>query len=422
VRSSEAVSATAPRAREVQPRRRALGALRHRNHRLLLGGLFVSGLGSWIQSLAQTWLMLRLTHSPLMVGAVLALQQLPALFVLPLARPLAHSPHRRLLQAIQAVAALPPLLLFAATAAQVVTPAAVLIAALAQGVVQAAERPARQALVLETVGRDDLVSAMRSGSTVGNLTAVAGPAVAGMLMSVAGLPSCFLANAVSALAVIATTALIRDLPSLLGSGRDPGPLTALAPAARYVRRDPIAGSMLLVAATLALFGTNRLTVLPLFAEEVLRVGPSGFGFLVAAVGLGNLAAGLALPLVPDRSGRRQLWTGLAWLLLLAGFASSRSLPLSIALLFLVGVCHGDFFSGVGARLQAATPEPLRGAVVTLYAQVLIGVGPLGAVQAGALATLFGAPVAVAVGVGIAGLVVLAVWLLQPAAFTFELPD
>ncbi|HZV48293.1 MAG TPA: MFS transporter [Candidatus Dormibacteraeota bacterium] len=417
------MSATVPRAREVQPRRRALGALRHRNYRLLLGGLLISGVGSWTQSLAQTWLVLRLTHSALMVGAVLAIQHLPALFAFPLARPLtAHYPRRRLLQVTQATSMLPSLLLFAATAAHVVTFAAVLIAALAQGIVQAVETPTRQAFVLEMVGREDLVNAISLNSAIGNLASVVGPAVAGLLISTAGLPLCFLVNAASDLAVIAATALVRDLPSLLGTDRGPSPLAGLVQGARYVRCDPIVSSMLIVAGTLALFGTNRLTVLPLFAEDVLGAGPPGFGFLVAAFGLGTLTAGLALPLVPYRGGRRQLWTGLAWPLLLAGFAVSRSLPLSIALLFLAGVCHGDFFAGIGSRVQAATPERLRGAVVALYSQVLIGVGPLGAMQAGALTALLGAPVAVGVGAGVAGLVVLGVRLLQPAAFTFELPD
>ncbi len=400
-----------------------LATLRHRNHRLLLAGLLASGIGSWIQSLAQVWLVLESTHSALMVGIVLAVQHLPALLALPLGRSLVDPhPRRHLLQTTQAASSLPSLLLFATVAFHVATPPVVLIAALAQGIVQAVETPARQAFVLEMVGREDLVNAISLNSAIGNVASVVGPAAAGLLISTAGLPICFLINALSNLALITAAALIRDLPSLLRPALAPSPLADLVQGVRYARRDPIVSSMLFLAGMLALFATNRLTVLPVFATSTLGAGAPGFGFLTAALGLGALTAGLAFPLLQGRSGQRQFWTGLAWPLLLLGFALSRSLPLSVALLFLAGICQSDFLAGAGSRLQAATPEPFRGPVVTLYSQLLIGIGPMRAVQAGALTTVFGAPATVAVGAGAAAMAVLCIRLLQPDVFTFELPE
>jgi MFS family permease len=420
---SRAVSATVPRTPETQPRRRSLAAFRHRNHRLLLAGVLASSTGSWIQSLAQAWLVLQLTHSALMVGTVLAVQHLPALFALPLGHPLVvrHS-RRHLLQVARAASMLPSILLLVTVVLHATALPMVLIAALAQGAVQVVETPTRQSLLLEVVGREDLVKAMNLNFTIGNLASVIGPAVAGVLISTIGLPVCFLVNVLANLAVITATALIRDLPSLLSPASGPGLFATLTQGARYARCDPVVGPMLLLTGILALLATNRLTVLLVFAEGVLDVGASGFGFLTAALGLGTLTAGLALPLLPSRSGRRQFWIGLAWPLFLLGFAASRSLPLSIALLFLAGICQSDFFAGASSRLQAATPEQLRGSVIGLYSQLLLGISPIRAIQAGALIALFGAPVAVAIGAGTAGLAVLCIRLLQPAAFTFELPD
>ncbi|HXM55494.1 MAG TPA: MFS transporter, partial [Candidatus Dormibacteraeota bacterium] len=151
-----------------------------------------------------------------------------------------------------------------------------------------------------------------------------------------------------------------------------------------------------------------------------------FGFLMGAQGLGAMTGALSLALslafVPSQaSGRRQFWFGLAWAVFLLGFSVSPWLPLSLLLMYLAGVTQMWFLTTANSRVQKATPDRLRGRVMAFYAQAVMGVGPLGATQAGALASLLGPPAAMAVGAGLSAVVLLGVRLLTPAAFTLE-PD
>jgi hypothetical protein len=177
--------------------------------------------------------------------------------------------------------------------------------------------------------------------------------------------------------------------------------------------------MLLVAvAVFSLFAMNRLTLMPLFADQVLHVGARGFGFLLGSMGLGALAGALTLAFFPHfgANPRRQLWMAVIWVAALLEFSFSRVFALSLVTLFVAGYCQISFVAAANSRIQTIAPDHLRGRVMALYAQALIGVGPLGAMQAGALATLLGAPWAMAIGASIAGAVVLAIRLFTPEVF------
>jgi len=155
---------------------------------------------------------------------------------------------------------------------------------------------------------------------------------------------------------------------------------------------------------------------------VLNAGAAGFGFLMAALGLGALTGGLSLVLIPhSASGRRQFWIGLLWAASLLAFSFSRSMPTSLALLFAAGVCQMWFLATANTRIQMATPDRLRGRVMAFYAQAMMGVGPLGATQAGVLASLFGAPSAMWAGAAACGLMIVAVRIFHREVFTLE-PD
>jgi MFS family permease len=398
-----------------------LGALRHRNYRLFFGGQLVSTIGTWMQSIAQPWLVLQLTHSAFLLGLALGMQFLPVLLAGPIGGLIAERfPKRRVLQFTQAAFMVPAVFLFAATATHVVTYPMVLAAALVWGIVQVVDVPTRQAFAIEMVGREDLMNAMVLNSSIWNTAAVVGPAVAGLLIAFAGVSVCFLVNAVSYVAVIVGLALMSNLPSLVAVS-DRQPLRErIVEGARYVRCDPVVLSMLLVTAAFSLFAMNRLTLIPLFADQVLHAGPSGFGFLMAALGLGAMTGGLSLAFRPSQAnGRRQFWTGLAWAVFLIGFSFSRSFLLSLLLLYLAGLCQMWFLAMANARVQLATPDRLRGRVMAFYAQAVMGVGPIGATQAGALASLTNAPIAMAAGAVLAGLVMIAVRVLSPTAFTLK---
>jgi MFS family permease len=408
-----------PSAGTTRRRPRALGALRHRNYRLFFSGQVISTVGTWMQSIAQPWLVLQLTHSGLWVGLVLAAQFTPVLVAGPVGGLVADRfPKRRVLQVTQTLFMVPAFFLFLISYTHVAQVWMVFVAALAWGVIQLFDVPARQAFVIEMVGREDLTNAIALNSSVWNASAVVGPSVAGVLIAAIGVSFCFLANAVSFLGAIAALALMRNLPVLVGPGEPRPVFERVKEGAAYAARDPVVGMMLIVVAVFSLFAMNRLTLIPLFAEQVLNVGPAGFGFLMAALGLGALTGALSVAvLAGSADGNRQFWMAVVWTLALVAFSFSRLFALSAFFLFVSGFCQISFLAVANSRIQTATPDDLRGRVMALYAQALMGVGPIGSAQAGILASWLGAPWAMAVGALVAGLTVVAVRVARPAVFT-----
>jgi MFS family permease len=397
-----------------------LGALRHRNYRLFLTGQVISTVGTWMQSVAMPWLALELTHSGLLVGLVLAAQFTPVLLGGPFGGLVADRYRKRnVLLATQSLFTIPSFVLFAVSSTGHAQYWMVIVAAFATGTINMFDVPARQAFVIEMVGRQDLMNAIALNSSVFNASAVIGPAIAGLVIAAVGVPICFLANSVSYLAAIVALLLMRDLPQVAAQHHEQPFLRRVAEGAAYARREPVVGMLLIAVAVFSLFAMNRLTLIPLFAEQVLHVGAHGFGFLLASMGLGALVGALTLAFSPTLGAdpRRQFWMAMIWVVALLEFSISRAFVLSMATLFVAGYCQISFVATANNRIQTLTPDHLRGRVMSLYAQALIGVGPLGSTQAGALATLFGAPWAMAIGATVAGAVVLGIRILRPEVFT-----
>ena len=396
-----------------------LGALRYGNFRLFLSGQIVSTVGTWMQSVAMPWLALQLTHSGLLVGLVLAAQFLPILIGGPLGGVVADRYRKRsVLVATQALFMGPSFALFTVSATGHAEYWMVIVAAFATGTINLFDVPARQSFVIEMVGREDLVNAIALNSAVFNASAVIGPAIAGLVIAAVGIPICFLANSLSYVAAIVALLLMRDLPSVVPQREKLPFLRRLAEGASYARHDPVVGMLLLAVAVFSLFAMNRLTLIPLFADQVLHVGAQGFGLLLGSMGLGSLVGALTLAFFPTLGSnpRRQLWMAIIWVAALLAFSVSRVFVLSIAALFVAGYSQISFVATANSRIQTTTPDHLRGRVMSLYAQALIGVGPIGAIQAGALATRFGAPFAMSIGALIAGAVIVGIWLVRPKVF------
>ena len=365
------------------------------------------------------WLALQLTHSGLLVGLVLAAQFTPVLLGGQFGGVIADRYRKRsVLLATQSLFMVPSFTLFVVSASGHAHYWMVVIAALAVGTINLFDVPARQAFIVEMVGKQDLMNAIALNSSVFNGAAVVGPSVAGVLIAVVGVPLCFLANSLSYLGAVAALLLMRDLPALARDHADQPWLARLLQGISYARREPVVGMLLLLVAVFSLFAMNRLTLIPLFADQVLYVGAQGFGFLVGAMGLGAMTGALMLAFFPQLGAdpRRQLWMAAIWVAALLEFSISRVFLISLVTLFVVGYAQISFLAATNNRIQTIAPDHLRGRVMGLYGQALIGVGPLGATQAGLLATLFGAPWAMAIGAAVAGSVVLAVWLLRPAVF------
>ena len=399
---------------------RTLGAFSHPNYRLFLFGQIVSTVGTWMQTVALPWLALQLTHSAFLVGLALAAQFLPVLLGSPFAGVIADRYRRRtVLLVTQTSFVVPPLALFLLSATGHAQYWMVIIAAFATGVINALDVPSRQAFQVELVGKQDLMNAIALNSSVFNASAVIGPSLAGVLIGLVGVPVCFLLNSVSYLAAIAALLSMRDLPSEARHVDEQPLRERLAQGAAYARREPVVGMLLVLVAVFSLFAMNRTTLLPLFADNVLHVGAQGFGFLLASMGVGALAGALTLAFFPHLGThpRRQLWMAVIWVVALLELSISRAFVISLVTLFVAGYCQISFVAAANSRIQTITPDHLRGRVMALYAEALIGVGPIGATQAGALASLFGAPWALAIGASVAGLVVLAVRLLTPGVFS-----
>ncbi len=396
-----------------------LGALRHRNYRLFLSGQIISTAGTWMQSVAMPWLALQLTHSGLLVGLVLAAQFMPVLVGGPLGGLVADRYRKRnVLIVTQSLFMLPSFALFAVSSTGHAQYWMVIIAAFVTGSINLFDVPSRQAFVIEMVGRQDLMNAIALNSSVFNSSAVIGPAIAGVLIAEVGIPICFLVNSVSYLAAIAALLLMRNLPALVPETQKQSFLARIAEGARYARHEPTVGMLLVAVAVFSLFAMNRLTLIPLFADQVLHVGAKGFGFLLGSMGMGALVGALTLAFFPALGAdpRRQLWMAMIWVAALVEFSISRVFVLSMAALFVAGYCQISFVATANNRIQTITPDHLRGRVMSLYGQALIGVSPIGSTQAGALATLFGAPWAMAIGAVIAGVVIFGIRLLQPQVF------
>jgi MFS family permease len=395
-----------------------LGALRHRNYRFFLTGQIISTIGTWMQSVAMPWLALQLTHSGLLVGLVLAAQFMPVLLGSQFGGMVADRYRKRnVLLITQSLFTVPSFALFALTSTGHAQYWMIVVAAIATGTINLFDVPSRQSFVIEMVGKQDLMNAIALNSSVFNTAAVVGPAVAGVIIGIAGVPICFLANSVSYLAAIVALLLMRDLPALVREHHEQPLLRRIAQGASYARHEPVVGTLLVAVAVFSLFAMNRLTLIPLFADQVLHVGAQGFGFLLGSMGLGALAGALTLAFNPSASHpRRQFWMAMIWVAALLVFSISRVFAISLVTLFVAGYCQITFVATANNRIQSITPDHLRGRVMALYAQALIGVGPIGSTQAGALATLFGAPWAMAIGAVLAGAVVLGIRITRPYVF------
>jgi MFS family permease len=396
-----------------------LGALRHRNYRLFFVGQIISTIGTWMQSVALPWLALLLTHSGVLVGLVLAAQFLPVLLGSQLGGVVADRYRKRsVLLVTQSLFTIPSFTLFLMTATGHAQYWMVMVAAFAVGAINLFDVPARQSFVIEMVGKQDLVNAIALNSSVFNAAAVIGPAVAGVLIGAVGVPICFLINSVSYLGAIFALLLMRELPVIAREQHDEPWLARIAQGASYARHEPVVGMLLLAVGVFSLFAMNRLTLIPLFADQVLHVGPQGFGFLMGSMGLGALAGALTLAFFPSLGNdpRRQFFMAMIWVAALLVFSISRVFVLSLSTLFVAGYSQISFVAAANNRIQTLTPDHLRGRVMALWAQALIGVGPIGSTQAGALATLLGPPWAMAIGALIAAAMVIYIRLARPEVF------
>lgn len=390
-------------------------ALRHRNYRLFFGGQAISLTGTWMQTVAQGWLVLQLTNDPLWLGLVAAAQFGPVIVFGLVGGVIADQlPKRQTLIATQAMSMVLAFALFALTVTGVVEVWHVMALAALLGLANAIDMPTRQAFATEMVGREDLTNAVGLSAALFNGSRIVGPAIAGLLIGAFDISVAFLINGLSFVAVIAGYLAMRER-DLRPAPRGARPTTLgavmanLAEGAGYVRRTPLVLLSVTVVGLAATFGMNFQVLVPPLADHVLDVGPSGFGFLMAVSGVGSTAAALGVAFA-RQVGSRPIALG-AILLGLAslGLAVSTSFPLSLVAMTIAG--GGAIAMAVTANttIQMAVPDHLRGRVMSVYTTIFAGSVPAGGLLMGWIASTWGVPMAFAVGGALTLAVGLGAW-------------
>lgn len=392
-------------------------ALRHRNYRLWFVGQTLSLMGTWMQSVAQSWLVYELTGSELALGTISFVGTVPTLFLmLPAGALIDRMPKRRLLLTTQAVMMALALILAALSAAHVLQVWHLAVLATCLGIAQSFDAPARQALVVEMVDdRRDLMNAIALNSTIFNLARVVGPAVGGVVLAALGPTWCFGLNGLSFVAVLAAIWAMRLTHEHPQTNRQPLK-EQVAVGLRYIRGHPTVATMIALTGFSSLFGTAYVVLLPAFAADVLDVGETGLGLLNAAIGAGALIGSLTVASA-GRIRRKGLLLSVGSLLFpiaLIAYSFSHSLPVSMLCLALVGWSIVTQNSTNNTLIQTACPDELRGRVMAVFTLMIFGTSPFGSLQAGAVAQAFGTTAGVAVGATLVLVFAIAVQVFVPA--------
>ena len=375
-------------------------ALSSRNYRLFFGGQGISLIGTWMQQIAMSWLVYRMTNSPFLLGLIGFSSQICSLFFSPFAGVISDRRNRhRILVATQSLAMIQAFILAALTLTGTVTVPHLIILALFLGFVNAFDMPTRQAFVVEMVEkREDLANAIALNSFLFNSARLVGPSVAGILISILGEGMCFLLNAFSFLAVIVALLAMKMAYHKKGT-QETQILQGFKEGFTYALGFPPIRSILLFLGWISLVGTANTTLMPVFAKKILHGGPQTYGFLMAAIGAGAIIGAIFL------ASRRSV-LGLGRIIVIASgifgiglisFSLSHFLWLSFSVLLLVGFGMMVHMASSNTILQTMVDDDKRGRVMSLYVMAFMGMAPLGSLAGGSLAGAIGAPYTLAVG-------------------------
>ncbi len=380
---------------------RAFPAFSERNFRLYFNGQLISMIGTWLQTVAQGWLVLELTHSAFWVGAIAALGMLPTvIFGLPAGVVADRYDKRKILIAAQIISMILAAILGFLAIANAATLAAIALLAFLAGVVNAIDLPARQAFTFEIVRREHLASAIALASATFNASRIVGPAMAGILISLIGTGGTFLVNAASFIAAIVSLAMItgyRHEPA-----HHPHPLKAIRAGIAYAFSHPLIRMLLITSAVISLFGFSYTAILPAVVEQVFGRGAAELGYLYAASGIGAVVAAIFISAFSQRIGAATFIVGgnLALGAALTAFALVRSFELGLVASFFIGLGFASAFPMISTTIQHAVEPAMRGRVTSLFVLTFLGVAPFGNFAMGAAAERFGPPAAIAAGAAV----------------------
>jgi MFS family permease len=398
---------------------RTFSSLSNPNYRRYFGGQAISLIGTWMQTTAQAWLVLVLTHSATDLGIVVALQTLPTLVLGPYGGLIAdRMDKRKLMIGLQTLMGVQAVILGVLTLTHRVTFVDVCILAIVLGLNNCFENPARQAFVLEMVGADNLRNAVSLNSTLVNAARAVGPAIAGVLIATVGEGWCFMLNAVSFAAVVFSL-MSMNLSKLHPSVPAPRSKGQLRDGFRYVARTPELGIPLLMMALVGMLAYEFQVTLPYAAKHVFHGDSQTFGLMTSAMGIGAIAGGLITAAIGRTGMRPMVLSAFGFGVVICLAAIAPTLPLELVALGAVGFASVTFLAMGNSTLQLATEPQMRGRVMSLWAVAFLGSTPIGGPLIGWITSISGARVGLGVGAFscflAAGLGLLAIRRLAPGS-------
>lgn len=370
-----------------------LVALRHKNFRYYWFGMCISLVGTWMQNIAQPWLVYSLTKSAFLLSVVGALQFTPImLFSLFAGVIVDRYPKKRIIIFTQSSLMLITLILALLVWTGRVQYWHILITATAMGLVNTLDMPARQSFVIELVGKSDLLNAIALNSAIFNGARVIGPAIAGIIMGYAGITFCFLINSLSFAAVLVSLFFVKTKPFRRQENRDTNIMGEIKAGLGYIRQHRVLFNSILLVTIVGTFAMNFNVLVPVFAREVLKQGEAGFGFLISFMGLGSFTGAMLVASISKSGPSKKLLNILpiciGLFLIVTGL--TRVYWLTAIGLALTGFFFITFTSTANSTIQLNSSDEYRGRVMSVYALVFAGSTPVGNLYAGAFAHKFGA--------------------------------
>jgi MFS family permease len=412
-----AESAMETTASYAQPTRvpKTFRALQHRNFRLYFAGQLISVAGTWMQVVAQAWLVYQLTHSELMLGVVGFAAAIPSLLISPWGGVVVDRVNKRnLLVLTQAASMVLAFILAALTFAGIVQVWEIVLLAAVTGVINAFDGPARQAFVVEMVGREDLPNAIAVNSLMFQAARVVGPALGGILLATVGTAWCFFINGLSFLAVIGCLLLMRLTPrtQILQIG---SPWNDLKHGLRYVLVHREIFALLMLALIFSVFGISYNTIMPAFIDQVLHAGATGYGAVNAFIGVGAMIGAFIMARYGERGQRGHwlVWMNLTFPFILVLFAFNTQFILALGLAVGLGVGFMLVFTCINTLLQTNVDDQMRGRVMGLYTLTFFGFAPFGNLAMGLRAEEWGMSLTIVLSAACALVLALIVIVLVP---------
>jgi MFS family permease len=390
-------------------------SLKIKNFRLYWMGMFISLIGTWIQSVAQSWLVFQLTNSAFLLGLVGFLGAVPVFVLSLFGGVVADRVNKKTILLItQHAFMVLAFVLALLTHLKIITPAQIMLIAVLNGAVMAFDAPCRQSVVVELVGKQHLMNAIALNSAAFNSARIIGPAIAGILIATIGMSGCFYINGVSFLAVIIALWVIR-MNKVPRNGARTVFLKDLTEGLRFIKHNRTILILISMVGVTSLFGISYVILMPLFAQHILRVGVKGLGALMSAAGVGALCAALLLARLGDlkRKGRFLMFSAGVFSVSLVFFALSKIYVLSLAALVCVGWASVTAISLINTLLQTLSPDEFRGRLMSAFMFTFAGIMPFGSLLAGSLSQALGVSVTVMIGGCVCGIFFLLVNILYP---------